>query len=907
MATYSIIKGSRRYCFIHSAGHVQITRKGHVKWRKGVTQSDARHYAVEATSLLEVKRNGVNFLIRGEDSTAEVGLPNEKELHQGVNTSSPKNGTIKTRGLLSIDAADAEIMIHIVTHLETAKKTNRSFLDFLTLSTLHKQEIEKEQKRFYWKDKIRDHLREYLHFAIKNNHYNYLFKIYQLTCLYKIDDLELLRELLEQILIHTSNEEEKVIHCYWIVKELTGKKKHDMIIAVLLAKYLFNDSFFNFLQRNACINTSFVTLLSYVSDSIGYYPDRSVLPSLHCTLKKYARHFNSRLEKDIEPKMVNNVEELAKVQEIFLRNGFCDDDFNLLIKRLVLTSTSYVNPFDLLVLSSNVLLNFACSYHSFLFPSEQQGGATHLEGRSFPNRDNSPNGDNFSKRYRNFLSAKTMTDVVIRTNDPYIANTCNELEYIQRYLLLCSYCHFTLFSNWWADTVIFDRLKKKRRPHKAVVRSRMPYKSHLADQVSHLLGVLLYKYGNSGQKEVHPYVAVDAVQSRPDGNPPECSISKYLPYLLKSFMRVGIIKPEIISNESFILFFEEIFLHLVDVSVAKYKQGRRGRGVDANNQGSRTDSAVFKVTRECAPHYGTHPGDNLKREERNILPSANHKPLYTKDELSLYDLSSICECFFLVKLMQGGVSPGRRMLARKGLSLLHTSSNEREKQSNCPLDKSRDAFEKTLYIFLERLPPSSQLHLNDHRCHPLDKQDILKELINKIKSCAEPVFLYYLLLRTILPILFCDTREDSLDVTKRTISCILSLPFRTNIIVKGSSPSQGCDSTHEQFHHILKGLTQWENCVISINSQRRIRMQTKRKGLPFDFLYAGDFLRPSSIFLLCLNEMVKWEHVYLPFLQEIFISDHFSEGDKASFSDLVRGARDSVDFSVFRFLRERRA
>ncbi|GAB65114.1 hypothetical protein PCYB_051320 [Plasmodium cynomolgi strain B] len=492
--------------------------------------------------------------------------------------------------LLTMNEEDPEIMIHIVNHLETTKKTNRSFLHFLTLSTLHKQEIEKDQKGVYYNDRIRDHLIEYLHFAVKNNHYHYLFKIFELTCLYKIDDVELLRQVVEQILIQTTNEEEKIIHCYWIVKHLTGKKKHDRIIAVLLAKYLFNDSFFNFLQRNACISSSFVTLLSYVSDSVGYYPNGSVLPPLHCTLRNYARHFNSKLEKEIEQKIVNNVEELAKMQEIFLKNGFYDDDFNLLIKRLVLTCTSYINPFDLLVLSSNVLLNFSRNDHPLLCPSEQQAGGTPLEGSS-------PNVANFPKRYRSFLSAKTMIDLVIRTNDPYIANTCNELQYIQRYLLLCSYCHFTLFSNWWADTVICDKLKKKKRPHKAVVRSRMPYKKHLADQVSHLLDMLLHRYGGSSQEGVDPYVTVDAVQkNRPSGIPPGDPISKYLPYLLKSFMRVTITKPEMIRNQSFILFFEEIFLHIVDSFVEKYEQGKRGIGVDANNQSSRTNNESVKGT-----------------------------------------------------------------------------------------------------------------------------------------------------------------------------------------------------------------------------------------------------------------------------------------------------------------------
>ncbi|ANQ06897.1 Uncharacterized protein PCOAH_00010180 [Plasmodium coatneyi] len=893
MATYNIIRWGRRYRFIHSVRHVQIIRKGQVKLLKGATQNAARHYSVEGTNLPQATINEQNFTTHYEDTTPQVILPIEEEIRLGENTSSPESSSITTSELLTIHKEDAEIMVHIINHLKTARKTSRSFLDFLTLSTLHKEQIEKEQKQLYCSDKIRDHLTEYLHFAVKNNHYHYLFNIYELTCLYKIDDVELLRQLLEQILIHTTNEEEKVIHSYWIVKNLTEKKKHDRVIAVLLAKYLFNDSFFNFLQRNACISSSFVTLLSYVSDSIGYYPNGSVLPSLHCTLRKYALHFNSKLEKEIEPKMLNNVEELAKMQEIFLKNGFYDDDINLLIKRLVVTCTSYVNPFDLLVLSSNVLLSFAKNDHPLLYPSEQQGGVTPLEGSL-------PNADNFPKRYRNFLSAKTMIDVVIRTNDPYMANTCNDLEYIQRYILLCSYCHFTLFSNWWADTVICDKLKKKRKPHKAVVRSRMPYKSHLADQVSHLLEALLQRYGGSSQEEVNPCITVDAVQSRPDCNPPGDTISKYLPYLLKSFMRVAINKPEMIHNQSYILFFEEIFLHIVDAFVAKYEQGKRGSSLNENN-------ASVKMTREYAPNYGAHPGDNSKKDKSNLLPSANHRPLYKDDELSLYELSSICEFFFLVKLIKGSVSPKRRMVARKGVSLLHASSNERENQNNCPLDKSRDAFEKTLYIFLERLPPSSELHSNGQDVITLDKQDILKVLMNKIRSCAEPVFLYYLMLRTILPILFCDTREECLDVTKRTISCILSLPFRTDIFVKGLSPTQDDDSTEKQFHHILRRLTQWENCVISINSQRRIRVQTKRRGLPYDFFYAGDFLRPSSIFLLCLNEMAKWEDVYQPFLEEVFISDHLSEGNKKSFSDLIRGARDSVDFSVSRFLRERRA
>ncbi|VUZ93955.1 conserved Plasmodium protein, unknown function [Plasmodium vivax] len=890
MATYNIIRWGRRYRFIHSARHVQITKKG-----------PARHYYVEGANLQEVTANGVNFITRGEDSTPGVDLPNEEIPPMG-NTSPPKSSNLTTSDLLTRHEKDAAIMTHIVNSLTTAEKTNGSFLNLLTLSTLHKQEIEKEQNALCCKDKIRDHLREYLHFAIKNNHHHYLFNIYELTCLYRVDDVELLRQVVEQILIHTTSEEEKVIHCYCIVKHLAGKKKNDRVIALFLANHLFNDSFFNFLQRNACVSSSFVNILSYVSDAIGYNPNGAFLPSLHCALRKYASHFISRLEKEIEPKMVNNVEELAKMQEIFLKNGFYDDDFNLLIKRLVLSCSSYVNPLDLLVLSSNVLLSFARSDHLLLPRSEHQGGATPPEEGSFPKGGNSK-GENPPKWYRTFLSAKSMADVVIRTSDPYMANTCSHPEHIQRYLLLCCYCHFTLFSNWWADTAIRHRLEKKRRPHKAVLRSRVPYKSHLADQVSHLLAVLLHRYGGSARGEEDPHVDIHAVGSGPGDKHPGDHLSKYLPYLLKSFLRVGLTKPEMLHNQSFIQFFEEIFLHIVDAFVAKYEQGRRGSAVDAKNQGSCTNKASIQMTRGGAPHKG----DNLKWEESNLLPSANHPPLYTNDELSLYELSSICECFFLVKLMQGKVLPKRRKLSRKGVIPLQASSDERENQSNCPLDKSRDAFEKTLYIFLGKFPPSGELHLNGQHHHPLDEQDILKGLISQMRSCSEPIFLYYLMLRTILPILFCDTRERSLDVTKRIISFVLSIPFRRDILVKGLSPAQGTDSTHKHLHQILKRLTQWENCAISINSQRRIRIQTKGRGLPFDFVYAGDFLRPSSIFLLCLNEMTKWEDVYRPFLQEVFTTDHFSDENKASFSDLVQGARDSVDFSVSRFLRERRA
>ncbi|KJP89520.1 hypothetical protein AK88_00731 [Plasmodium fragile] len=902
MTLYNIIRWGRPHRFIHSARHVQINKKGQVKLVKGATQRAARHYAAKRSSLQGVTINRPNFITPSEDSTPQVGLPNEEEICQGENknTSSPQLSSITVRELLTMNNEDAEIMNHIISHLENTKKTNGSFLDFFTLSTLHKEEIEKEKKILYHSDKIKEHLTEYLHLAVKNNHYHYLFNIFELTCLYKIEDVGLLRQLVEEILMHTTNEEQKVIHCYWIVKHLTRKKKHDQHIAVLLQKYLFNDSFFNFLQRNACINTSFVTLLSYVSDSIGYYPNGSVLPALHCTMRKYAVYFNGKLEKEIEPKMVNNVEELAKMQEIFVKNGFYDNDFNLLIKRLVLTSTSYVNPFDLLILSSNVLLNFVKNDHLLLHPGDQQGGATPLEGHVPPTEEN------FAKRYRNFLSTKNMIDVVIRTNDPYIANTCNDLAYIQRYLLLCSYCHFTLFSNWWADTVICDKLKKKRKPHKAVVRSRVPYKSHLTDQVSHLLAVLLQRYGGYGSEdgEVDPYVAADAVQSRPAANPPGDPICKYLPYLLKSFMRVAINKHEMIHNQSFIPFFEEIFLDIVDAFVEKYNESKRGSNVHSNTQGSHAHNASETVTRECA----AHPGDYVKREEsNNLLPSSNHGTLYTNEELSLYDLSSICECFFLVKLMQGGsVSARRKMRTRNGLSLLHASSNGMENQSNCPVDKSLEAFEKTLYIFLQRLPSSSELHLSGQHVHLMHKQDILEELVNKIRSCAEPIFLYYLMLRTILPILFSDTRQECLDVTKKIISCILSLPFRTSILVTTLSPAKESESTQKQLHHILKKLTQWENCVISTNSQRRIRVQTKQRGLPFDFVYAGEFLRPSSIFLLCLNEMLKWEEVYLPFVQEVFISDHASEGNKESFAEVVREVRDSLNFSVPRFLRERR-
>ncbi|CAA9990260.1 conserved Plasmodium protein, unknown function [Plasmodium knowlesi strain H] len=906
MATYNITRWGRRYRFIHNARQVQIIRKGQVKFLNRATQNGAKHYVVEGNNLPPLTINNINFVAHADDSALQVELPNDEDKRSGENTSSPKCNSVGMNEHLTIDKEETDIMVHIINHLETCKKTSRSYLDFLTLSTLHKQEIEKKQKNFYCNDKIRDHLREYIQFAVKNKHYPYLFNIYEMICLYKIDDVELIRELVQYILIYTTNEEEKVIHSYWIVKNLAEKKKHDKVIAMLVIKYLFNDSFFNFLQRNACISSNFVNLLSYVSDSIGSYPNESILCSLHSMLRKYALHFNSRLEKEIEPKILNNLEELAKLQEIFLKNGFYDDDFNLLIKRLVLTCTSYVNPFDLLVLSSNVLLNFSTNDHLFLCPKEQQGRATPMEGIPL-NGDNPTKLGTLSRRYRNFLSAKTMIDVVIRTNDPYMANTCNDLEYIQRYLLLCSYCHFTLFSNWWADTVICDRLKKKKKPHKTVLRSRMPYRSHLVDQVSHLLDVILQSYESSGKGGIDPYACVGSVRSERGCNPPGDTISRYLPYLFKSFIRMAINKSEMIHNNSYILFFEQVFLHIVDEFVAKYEQRKVENHVDANDQGSLTNNARVKVmTREYTPHYAFNPGDNINRDESNPLPSDTPRPLYT-DELSLYDISSICECFFLVKLMQGSIFSKRRMVARKGVSILHAPSNERENHSNSPLNRSRDAFEKTLYLFLERLTPSSEIHPNSEGFITLDKQDILKQLINKIRSSAEPVFLYYLMLRTILPILFSDTREECLDVTKTTISCILSLPFRADTFVNGLSSAQGDDSTHKNFYHILKKLTQWENCVISINSQRRIRIQTKRRGLPYDFFYAGDFLRPSSIFLLCLNEITKWEDVYLPFLQEVFISDNFSEGDKANFSDLIQGARDSVDFSISRFLRERRA
>ncbi|SBT74845.1 conserved Plasmodium protein, unknown function [Plasmodium malariae] len=823
--------------------------------------------------------------------------------------------------LLTGKENESERIYYLLEFLSNEKcNNNNNFSTLFMITKMYKNVIMKKDKARCSNTKIINYVKESINFVTHYYRYHdYLFKCFELLCIFNISDIKLYQKVLYLILKHSTNEETNIISCYYIIKHLYSKKLYNKLIGNLLAKYLMRKSFFNFLEKQNCVKSSFLIFLNYIIHS-------NVCIISHDVLQKYVHYFSDViLVKHLEYKNVSNVNELIEFQNILLTCNFYNDKLNSLIKKYIQTFlNTIISPFDMLLLSSNLLLSFTRNDHILIFPNKKcpnYFSEIPSEGEKMIN-----NVTQFNQNYRNFLCMKTLANTVVRTNDNYISNvnTNTNLDYILRYFVLSSYCHFTLFSNWWSDTSIYWKLKKKKKK-KTILRERLPYKNHLREKITHLLNVILYKYkyskkasqNNVEQEEQN--ALLENQQERKnikEENELQLLRYKYVPYLFKSLVRISIFNSNFIRSEPIILLFENLFLDCVNAYITNYEMERGKNYMNTDNSATKNDQRKLghSIT------YTNCTNNEISNIVYRLIKTHKQSDLLENYNLSLYEISSICECSFLLKYLQ-----------------------EKEMENmevRFTLNTSVDIFEKTLYMFLDKISikcMNTKLNhfiLNRHYLHNI----LLHEYVNY----GNAFFKYYLLLRVILPLLFSDSLSECLSVTRRTLVHIMSFLFvsklsscsslrddinetafdisrsrnnnsniNSNINSNNNHTSNNANdntinSNSSSNSIILNNYIKWENSIISINNQRRIRKKTKTKRFLLDFIYAGELMRPTSIYIMCLFQITKYDDMYDYFLRDVLKTDYITPENKTEFSIFINKLSASTNVSIRRILNDNR-
>ncbi|SOV75712.1 conserved Plasmodium protein, unknown function [Plasmodium sp. gorilla clade G3] len=851
--------------------------------------------------------------------------------------------------------------------------------DFLFLSThlLMLCELYKDiiiiNEKIYNNSHIVNYIKECVNFIIISKKYyslNSLFKYFNLLCTFHINDIRLIKKIFYLILCNKqfNDIQEKVIYAHYIIQHLYNNNIFNKSICNLLTKkLLLKINFLRFIQRQNYIKNNFLIFLYYIIYSLNNNNTTKEI-----IIQNYVTYYNNILEKNIQSfKYIVNLNLLSYLQDVLLISQYYDSHFNILIKKNIQAYLPFLNAYDIILVCTNILLNFTKNDKIILYIPYDETRKNTSELFQLNNNNNNNNNSNnsnsscsssrrcsnninckttpFKNNYHNFLSMKYLCDSIIRLSDNYISsfNYNNNNEYIYKFLVLSSYCHFTLYSNWWADTCIYFKLKKKKKKKKKVLRSRLPYTFHLQEKIAHILDLILYnssytdesKMQNMGfkrkylkninennhinvnlNKNVYKNVRVNLNQVQKEfiaqsdilsecNNDKNQNIQynlqydnacsteeqidyqnslikcksniihiKYLTYIFKSFIRISLFNPEQLKKKkNFILLLMNSFIYYINRYIYNYEnEDKNLNEINDTKQLIKTEEA-HGINISCNNNVSINNNINL-HVTHNINDDKKNNLLYNEsfyfniydNELSLYEISSLCECFFLVEYInnQHLENINNIKVVKKKKNLQNSNDLIIVQKEKYIISNSDDIFEKNLYIFLDKI---NRLIVNKKLYLTTSNEDYIKNVLLKNFLYQGDIFFnYYLLLRLLLPLLFTVSHHHYLSLSKRIIIHILSLIFHIKIKRKINE-----DINNNILHitNVINDYIKWENSYIYINNQRRIRKQTKNNRNLLDFIYTGEFIRPSSILILSLNELKKYDDMFDEFIINIFKND----------------------------------
>ncbi|KYN99367.1 hypothetical protein PRSY57_0827400 [Plasmodium reichenowi] len=858
-------------------------------------------------------------------------------------------------------------------------KNKNDFLFFsrhlLMLCELYK-DIIIINENIYNNSHIINYIKECIHFVIISKKYsslNSLFKYFNLLCIFHINDIRLIQKIFYLILCnkHFNDIKEKVIYSYYIIQYLYNNHIFNEFISNLLTnKLLLRIHFVRFLQAQNDIKNNFLIFLYYIIHSLNNNTSKDII------IQIYVTYYNNMLQKNIQSfKNIVNLNLINQLHYILLISQYYDSNLNMLIKKNIQTYLPFLNIYEIILACTNLLLNFTKNNKILLhipYDEIRKGKKELMESKTNNNNNNniiinnsnisnsnicnisicsnSENGKttHFKNYYHNFLSMKYLCDSIIRTSDNYISSfkyTHNN-EYIYMFLVLSSYCHFTLYSNWWADTSIYFKLKKKKKKKKKVLRSRLPYIFHLQEKIAHILDLILYNssYSNEsyiqtmgyqrdylnnekciGQNQKYDQLNEDNpeennilskcnnkknrnIQNNVEYNH-TCSTTeeknyenslikckaniidiKYVTYIFKSFLRISLFNPGHVKNKkNFILLLENSFTNYVNRYIYNYQHEDQNFN-EINNKNhlikrKETDEIHRSSNNNvCIDNQNINVTHNMYDDKNNNLlyKEPFHFNIYDND-LSLYEISSICECFFLVEHINSqhfqNVNNIKVVKKKKNIQNNNALVVEKEKYV---IFNSDDIFEKTLYIFLDKM---NRFLCNKKLNLTTSNENYIKNvLLEKFLNQGDIFFNYYLLLRLLLPLLFSTSHDHYILLTKKLIIHILFLIFHKQM---KQQIDEGIKNNILHITNVINNYMNWENSFIYINNQRRIRKQTKTKMNILDFIYTGEFIRPSFLLILLINELKKYDDMFDQFIQNIFKNDPNIKENKKDLTNYI--------------------
>ncbi|SPJ09999.1 conserved Plasmodium protein, unknown function [Plasmodium sp. DRC-Itaito] len=889
--------------------------------------------------------------------------------------------------LITENGCEKDKIMNILYYISNDRfKNKKDFLFFSThllmLSELYKDIIIINEN--IWNNShIINYIKECVNFIIISKNYsslNSLFKYFNLLCIFHINDIRLIQKIFYLILCNKqfSDIQKKVYYSYYIIQHLYNNNIYNKFICNLLTnKLLLKINFLRFMQRQNDIKNNFLVFLYYIIHSLNNDNNNTTKEII---IQTYVTYYNNMLEKNIQSfKNIVDLNLINHLQYVLLISQYYDLHLNMLIKKNIQTYLPFLNPYDVILACTNLLLNFTKNDKILLYIRYDASRKNTKKLFELNNNNNNNNNNNinisssitsissnnengritpFKNYYHNFLSMKYLCDSIIRSSDNYITsfNYNHNNEYIYKFLVLSTYCHYTLYSNWWADTCIYFKLKKKKKKQKKVLRSRLPYTFHLQEKIAHILDVILYNssYNNKSKveniefkrkhlKNVNVNVNINqGIYKNVNGNLnevqeefieendklSECNNDKYqniqhniqyditctrekvnyenslikcksniidikyLTYIFKSFIRISLFNPgQIKKKKNFILLLKNSFIYYINRYIYNYKnednnlneinhttkhliktEEAHGINVNCNNNISIDNKTLHVI----------HNINNDKNNNNLLYNESFHFNIYDND-LSLYEISSLCECFFLVDYInnQNFENVNNIKLVKKKKNIQNNNTLIVHKEIYI-LSNSDDIFEKNLYIFLDKM---NRLIFNKKLNLTTSNEDHIKNvLLEKFIYQGDLFFNYYLLLRLILPLLFSGSHDHYILLSKRIIIQILSLIFYKKM---KEQIDQGINKNILHITNVINDYIKWENSFIYINNQRRIRKQTKTKRNLLDFIYTGEFIRPSSLLILSINELMKYDDMFDEFIKNIFKNDTNIDDNKKDLIDYI--------------------
>ncbi|CAD2101090.1 hypothetical protein YYG_04262 [Plasmodium vinckei petteri] len=798
--------------------------------------------------------------------------------------------------------------------LSNEKDSKENFLNLLSLTEFYKTSIICNQNIMSNKN-ITNNILNNINYIIKNKDYNYMLKCFELMCIYKITNLKIFQKIIYSILKYNKKDEEKTITMNYIITYLYNNKIYDKLIGRLLIKYIFSqDSYFlNFLNNQTNIKHNFLSFIIYITKINNHFKfalnfkDLKIFNFMEIDkiLKIYSNYFCHEIKSNLNfSNNHNTIQDIIILQNIFLNFEFYDHHFNLIIKEYINYSLTYLNTSNVLHLMSNMLLSFTTNDRILFSPNISVCDLKKMEKTKTQQLVNKEIQNNISIPYVNynykiFLSNKYLIDSIIRTIDHNISNNIHDIDIVLKYITVSSYSHFMLYHNWWSNTNIYDKLKSinkrknKKNNIKALIQSKLPFKNHFIEKISYLLNAILIKYNsvnipnnvpnqfenNSSQSITHEnnFISNMNINYTPLIN------NKYFPYIFKTFIRASLIDYNLIQNENFGFFFQNLFTECVNSYISLHE----------NYYSNMNDNIKIEENKmqELHPNNVNLPESYSPANNNNLKIHEQNKLKYEMNKKSLYEISSICECFFLLKHFQ----------QKNKTTIIDTQIN-----------MLNDIFENNLYIFLDRInrilfnTKLNNSDLNRHYIHNI----LFENYLNHENS----FFNYYLLLRTILPLLFSNTLEECLNATKQVIAHIISIPFikktlplPANIASHTSIYTTTGDNNKIDFKPsidtIFKRWLKWENNIITINNKRKIRKKIKEKIHMLDFIQAGEFIRPSYMYILCLYKITKSPYIYESFLKDISQTYTIQfETTKTHMTNFIHSLYDETNMSTFNYI-----